>query len=194
MAFRPTSSRKTSLSPQPPKTLSKRRPAIWSIGILINNAGERPHSISHPDDAFQSMVDLNLTALFRGMRAAARIGSKPTTRQNRESCEFRRPGAESYLRRMLRRNCRVQLTRTCAVEWAPHNINVNAIGPGYVRTEMTAHTLDSPEAGQVIRTKTALGRPASPSEIVGAAIYLCSAASSYTTGHILMVDGGWTAL
>jgi NAD(P)-dependent dehydrogenase (short-subunit alcohol dehydrogenase family) len=88
----------------------------------------------------------------------------------------------------------VQLTRTCAVEWAPHGIRVNAIGPGYVRTEMTADTLDTPEAGEVIRQKTALGRAARPDEIAGAAIYLASAASSYVTGHILMVDGGWTAL
>tara|TARA_B100000029_G_scaffold410599_1_gene412570 strand:- start:145 stop:537 length:393 start_codon:yes stop_codon:yes gene_type:complete len=88
----------------------------------------------------------------------------------------------------------VQLTRTCAVEWASHGILVNAIGPGYVRTEMTAHTLDTPEAGAVIRAKTALGRAANTSEMAGAAVYLASAASSYTTGHILMVDGGWTAM
>ena len=87
----------------------------------------------------------------------------------------------------------VQLTRTCAVEWAQHSIRVNAIGPGYVRTEMTADTLDTPEAGKAIKAKTALGRAGLPSELVGAAIYLASDASSYTTGHILMVDGGWTA-
>ena len=88
----------------------------------------------------------------------------------------------------------VQLTRTCAVEWAPHDIRVNAIGPGYVRTEMTAHTLDTPEAGATIRRKTALGRAARTDEIAGAAVYLAGAGSSYVTGHILMVDGGWTAL
>jgi NAD(P)-dependent dehydrogenase (short-subunit alcohol dehydrogenase family) len=88
----------------------------------------------------------------------------------------------------------VQLTRTCAVEWAPHGILVNAIGPGYVRTEMTAHTLDTPEAGAAIRAKTPLGRAARPEELVGAAVFLASRASDYVTGHVLMVDGGWTAM
>ena len=88
----------------------------------------------------------------------------------------------------------VQLTRTCAVEWAPHGILVNAIGPGYTRTEMTAHTLDEPEAGAAIRARTPLGRPALPEEMVGAAVFLASRASDYVAGHVLMVDGGWTAV
>ena len=88
----------------------------------------------------------------------------------------------------------VQLTRTCAVEWAPHGIRVNAIGPGYVRTEMTARTLDMPETCAAIRVRTPLGRPAAPEEIAGAALFLASEASSYVTGHVLMVDGGWTAI
>jgi NAD(P)-dependent dehydrogenase (short-subunit alcohol dehydrogenase family) len=87
----------------------------------------------------------------------------------------------------------MQLTRTCAVEWAQYGIRVNAIAPGYVRTDMTAKTLDTAEAGATIKAKTALGRAASPQEIAGAAIFLASSASSYVTGHILMVDGGWTA-
>ena len=87
----------------------------------------------------------------------------------------------------------VQLTRTCAVEWAQHGILVNAIGPGYIRTEMTAHTLDQPSTGAVIRAKTALGRAGTTAEVAGAAVFLAAPASSYVTGHVLMVDGGWTA-
>src|SRR5262249_35615818 len=74
------------------------------------------------------------------------------------------------------------------------NIRVNAIGPGYVRTEMTAQTLDQPEARAVINAKTAMGRPADRNEIAGAAVYLASKASSYVTGAILMVDGGLTRM
>ena len=87
----------------------------------------------------------------------------------------------------------VQLTRTCAVEWAPHGILVNAIAPSYVRTEMTAATLDSDSGRKRVAERTPLGRPANPEEVAGAAIFLAARASSYVTGHVLCVDGGWTA-
>jgi 2-deoxy-D-gluconate 3-dehydrogenase len=87
----------------------------------------------------------------------------------------------------------VQLTRTCAVEWARHRIRVNAIAPGYTRTTMTAPALGDPATRAAAIAKTPLGRVAEPEDLVGAAIFLASAASDYVTGHILAVDGGWTA-
>lgn len=166
--------------------------------ILVNNAGisARIAAEDYPDPDFDFMVDLNLGAVFRGMREAARRwidSQRPGNIINLASFAgvVADPMSAPYA---ATKGAVVQLTRTCAVEWAPHQIRVNAIGPGYIRTEMTAHTLDSPEAGEVIRAKTALGRPGTPDELVGAAVYLASDASSYTTGHILMVDGGWTAM
>jgi 2-deoxy-D-gluconate 3-dehydrogenase len=88
----------------------------------------------------------------------------------------------------------VQFTRTCAVEWAPHGIRVNAIGPGYTRTAMTEPALSEPATRAAVLARTPLGRVAEPSEIAAAAVFLASAAASYVTGHVLMVDGGWTAL
>jgi len=172
--------------------------SLGPLDILVNNAGisARIPAESYPDDNFDAMVELNVGAVFRCMREAARrwiAAGRPGRVINLASFAgvVADPLSAPYA---ATKGAVVQLTRTCAVEWAPHGILVNAIGPGYVRTEMTAHTLDTPEAGEVIRAKTALGRAARTSEIAGAAIYLASPASSYTTGHILMVDGGWTAM
>ncbi|HCP47489.1 MAG TPA: 3-oxoacyl-ACP reductase [Deltaproteobacteria bacterium] len=168
------------------------------LDILVNNAGvsARIPCEAYPDDNFDAMVELNLGAVFRCMREAASRwidAGRPGRIINLASFAgmVADPLSAPYA---ATKGAVVQLTRTCAVEWASHGILVNAIGPGYVRTEMTAHTLDTPEAGAVIRAKTALGRAANTSEMAGAAVYLASAASSYTTGHILMVDGGWTAM
>ena len=80
------------------------------------------------------------------------------------------------------------------MEWAPHGIRVNAIGPGYTRTEMTAPALAEPDTHRRILERTPLGRVAEPDDIAGAAAFLAGDAASYVTGHLLMVDGGWTAL
>jgi NAD(P)-dependent dehydrogenase (short-subunit alcohol dehydrogenase family) len=171
---------------------------LGPIDILVNNAGisDRIAAEDYPDDKFDFMVELNLGALFRLTRDVAKRwidGGRPGRVVNLASFAglVADPMSAPYA---ATKGAVVQLTRTWAVEWAQHGILVNAIAPGYVRTEMTAHTLDSPEAGRVIRAKTALGRAGDTSEMVGAVVYLASPAGSYTTGHILAVDGGWTAM
>jgi gluconate 5-dehydrogenase len=168
------------------------------LDILVNNAGisARIPAEVYPDSDLDRIIDLNLKGVFYLMRGAAKrwIASGTEGRiVNLASFAgvVADPLSAPYA---ATKGAVVQLTRTCAVEWAAHGIRVNAIGPGYVRTEMTAQTLDTPEAGAAIRARTALARPASPDEIAGAAVFLASAASSYVTGHILMVDGGWTAM
>ena len=86
------------------------------------------------------------------------------------------------------------LTRTLAVEWAPYNIRVNAIAPAYMDVFMPgAQTEHDEEKEQSIRELTPLGRRGKAEELVGPVVFLASDASSYVTGEVLMVDGGWTA-
>ena len=83
----------------------------------------------------------------------------------------------------------IHLTKSLAVEWAPYNVRVNSISPGYTATEMT---MTVPEYHQGWTALTPMGRMAQPSELVGAVIYLASDASSFTTGHDLVIDGGYS--
>jgi NAD(P)-dependent dehydrogenase (short-subunit alcohol dehydrogenase family) len=88
-----------------------------------------------------------------------------------------------------------QLTKTMAVELAKHNIRVNAVAPGYVENIMTGVTVHAkPDEQERIRIFTPLGRKCLKKELVGPYIFLASSASSYVTGHILCVDGGYTAI
>lgn len=86
-----------------------------------------------------------------------------------------------------------QLTRTLAVEWARYGIRVNAVAPGYIRTELTGELQDNLELNEYVMTRTPMRRWAAPGEFVGAVVYLASDASSFQTGQTIVVDGGWTA-
>ncbi len=85
------------------------------------------------------------------------------------------------------------MTRVLAIEWARHNIQVNAIGPAYLETELTKGMRESKVISENLLQRTPMGRFGKPEEIVGAAIYLASDTSSYVTGQTLFVDGGWLA-
>jgi NAD(P)-dependent dehydrogenase (short-subunit alcohol dehydrogenase family) len=84
------------------------------------------------------------------------------------------------------------LTRSLAVEWAPNGVCVNAIAPGIIPTELNSSLLDSPR-GKELLMRTPMDRYGTPEELVGAAVYLASEASQFTTGQILAVDGGYLA-
>jgi gluconate 5-dehydrogenase len=83
-----------------------------------------------------------------------------------------------------------QLTRAMCVEWAPHNIQVNAIGPGYFKTELNATLSADPAFDAWVRARTPAGRWGEPEELVGAAIFLASRASDFMNGQIIYIDGG----
>lgn len=75
--------------------------------------------------------------------------------------------------------------------WAPHNVQVNAIAPGYIATDDTADLRADPDREPSIRERIPAGRWGTPSDVVGAAVFLSSPASDYVNGHVLVIDGGW---
>ena len=87
----------------------------------------------------------------------------------------------------------VNLTRALAVEWAPLGVRVNAVAPGWIETPFLTNASSNPEVRQTIERATALGRLGNVEEVTGAVLFLASRASSYVTGHTLVVDGGFLA-
>ena len=85
----------------------------------------------------------------------------------------------------------VQLTKALANEWAGQGVNVNAIAPGYIRTDNTRALQGDPVRGRQILERIPAGRWGDPADLVGAAVFLCAQASDYVHGHALVVDGGW---
>jgi 2-deoxy-D-gluconate 3-dehydrogenase len=86
-----------------------------------------------------------------------------------------------------------QLTKALANEWAASGVNVNAIAPGYIATDNTADLRKDPERSRQILERIPAGRWGEAADIAGAAVFLCSRASRYIHGHVLVVDGGWMA-
>jgi 2-deoxy-D-gluconate 3-dehydrogenase len=85
----------------------------------------------------------------------------------------------------------IQLTKALANEWAPHGINVNALAPGYMKTDNTSALRADETRNRQIIERIPAGRWGAPEDLAGAAIFLASAASDYVHGHVLVVDGGW---
>jgi NAD(P)-dependent dehydrogenase (short-subunit alcohol dehydrogenase family) len=168
------------------------QPDVW-----INNAGisARIPAEDYPVADAEAMFRLNVSAVLEGMQVCAREWMKSGRRGaivNLASVfglvadPLSAPYAAS-------KGAVIQLTRTCAVEWAEKGIRVNAVAPGYTRTEMTAKTLDS-EAGKAILARVPMKRAATTQEIANAIVFLASDAASFITGQVLVVDGGYTTL
>jgi NAD(P)-dependent dehydrogenase (short-subunit alcohol dehydrogenase family) len=169
------------------------------LDILVNNAGTAavgpPETISRAD--WQRVLDVNLTGIFLCAQAAARVmiaagtGGRIINIASILGAVASEPApAAPYA---ATKGAVVNLTRDLAVHWASHGILVNAIGPAYFPSEMTAGFLDVPEIRQEIERRTPLKRTGRPEELKGAVVFLASPAASYITGQTLYVDGGWTA-
>jgi len=172
--------------------------AAGRIDVLVNCAGT---TVRAPSDEvsladFKRVMDVNLTAalaLSQSFCRHCRDGGKPGRIINIGSlaCHAARPTIVPYT---CSKMGLLGLTRTLAVEWAPYRINVNAIGPGYIATELTEPLRKDPEFDRWVLAKTPLGRWGTPQDLVGVAVLLASKAGEFITGQIFYVDGGWTAL
>jgi gluconate 5-dehydrogenase len=166
---------------------------VGAIDILVNNAGiQRRHAlVDFPRDDWDAIIATNLTAPYLVSQAVlpAMIAGKRGKIIHIASLmsELARPSVVPYT--AAKGGIR-QLTRGMAVELAPHNIQVNAIAPGYFATEMNRALLDNPAFDAWVKGRTPAGRWGEPDEIAGLAIFLASSAANYITGQMVMIDGG----
>jgi len=166
---------------------------LGRVDILFNNAGiqRRGPLVDFPQAQWDEIVATNLTAPFAVSQAVlpgmiARKSGKIVHVASLMS-ELARPGVVPYT--AAKGGVR-QLTRGMAVELAPHNIQVNAIAPGYFATEMNRALIDNVEFSAWVSKRTPAGRWGEPDELAGLAIFLASSASNYMTGQMLFIDGG----
>ncbi len=165
------------------------------IDVLVNNAGicfHRP-ALEVPDEEFAEVFDVNVTGLWRMSKAVApamieagggsivNVGSISAMIVNRPQWQPAYNASKAAVH---------QLTKSLAAEWAPHQIRVNAIAPGYVKTEMAP--VDEPQFRQHWIEDAPMRRYATPEEIAPSVVYLASDAASFTTGAVLVTDGGYT--
>ncbi|MFE3574677.1 SDR family NAD(P)-dependent oxidoreductase [Lysinibacillus sp. NPDC059133] len=170
------------------------------IDVLFNNAGitihEKAEEMSFEN--WNKVININLNGVFLVSKAVGKvmidqkrgsivnISSMSGVIANTPQCQSSYNASKAGV---------IMLTKSLAMEWAKHNIKVNTIAPGYMKTELTKPYFE--QGGDMIDTwmsLTPMGRPGTPDELGGIALYLASEASSFVTGGVFTVDGGYTAL
>ena len=172
-------------------------PALSHFGqldILVNNAGtiRRAPAIEYTEEDWTTVIQVNLSSLFRLSQLAGRhmIGRARGKILNIASLlSFQ--GGITVPAYAAAKGGVAQLTRALANEWAAKGINVNAIAPGYMRTTNTEALQQDATRNRQILERIPAGRWGEPSDLAGAAVFLCSPASDYVNGHVMVVDGGW---
>ena len=169
---------------------------LGRLDIVVNNSGVArvaPLAELSPDD-WQAVVSVNLTGVFHGCRAAARhlIGQRSGKVINLASV-LGAVGLPGYTAYAASKGGVMALTRTLGVEWARHNIQVNAIAPGWFVTDMNAAAFADPRIHERLLGDVPARRTGRLEEIGPLAVYLASAASDFMTGQTIFLDGGHSA-
>jgi 2-deoxy-D-gluconate 3-dehydrogenase len=165
-----------------------------SIDILINNGGAilRKPAAEHPDDFWDKIIEVDLSAQFVlarefGRDMLKRKGGKIVFIASLLSFQ----GGITVPGYAAAKGGVAQLTKALANEWAAHNVQVNAIAPGYTATDNTTALRNDPVRSPAILQRIPAGRWGEPADFAGAVVFLASGASDYVTGTVLTVDGGW---
>jgi 2-dehydro-3-deoxy-D-gluconate 5-dehydrogenase len=165
------------------------------LDILVNNAGtiQRAPAAQYPDEMWDEVIEVNLSSVFRLSRAAGAHmiargdGGKIVNVASLLSFQ----GGITVPAYSAAKGGVAQLTKALANEWAAQRINVNAIAPGYMKTDNTSALRADPVRSRQIGERIPAGRWGEPDDLGGAVVFLSSPASDYVNGHVLVIDGGW---
>jgi NAD(P)-dependent dehydrogenase (short-subunit alcohol dehydrogenase family) len=166
------------------------------LDILVNNAGVCDDGPLHerPLTAVTDVIDLNLVAAIDLCRLAAPLlFARPGSTVINVASIYGLVGSREPLAAYnASKGALVNLTRHLAAQWGPRGVRVNALAPGFFPTDMTGHLTDLDQRNR-IEQRTLLGRVPDLAELDGPLLFLAGDGASYVTGHVLAVDGGWTA-
>jgi 2-deoxy-D-gluconate 3-dehydrogenase len=177
--------------PAAEELLARRR-----IDVLVNNAGIIPRAPAletTPED-WRATLSVNLDSAFALTQAvAAPMVARRAGKVINVASVLSFQGGIRVPAYTASKHALAGLTRALANEWAPHDVQVNAIAPGYIVTDNTRAIREDPERHAEIERRIPAGRWGRPDDVAGAAVFLASTASDYVNGHVLVVDGGWLA-
>jgi len=168
--------------------------AMGAPDILVNNAGmiHRATAAEHSLEAWMQVLQVNLTSAFRLSQLAGReMLNRRRGKIINIASMMSFQGGIRIAAYTASKGGIAQLTRALANEWAPNNVQVNAIAPGYFRTENTSALQKDETRNRQILDRIPAGRWGDPEDLAGTVVFLASPASDYITGTVLVVDGGW---
>ncbi len=169
---------------------------LGGIDILVNNAADDHESPIEETElaTWQRVLELNLQSCFLMTQAASpHLKADGGGKVINISSMLGIVAVPDDVAYVSAKHGLIGLTRATALEWARKNVQVNALAPGFVETEMLAPALADPAIAKYMRRSTPVGRIGQPEEIASAAVFLASPGSDFMTGQILVVDGGYTA-
>lgn len=164
------------------------------LDILVNNAGiiRRTPAAEHAYEDWQEVLDVNLNSVFTLSQLAGRLMIEQGSGKILNIASMLSfQGGINVPGYTASKHAVAGLTKALANEWAPKGVQVNAIAPGYMSTDNTEALRGDPVRSRQILERIPAGRWGTDRDLVGAAVFLASAASDYVSGHVLCVDGGW---
>ena len=167
---------------------------LGPIDILVNNAGtiRRAPAVNYSEDDWDAVIEVNLSSVFRlSQRAGKRMIERGRGKIVNIASVLSFQGGIAVPAYAASKGALAQLTKALANEWAAKGVNVNAIAPGYMRTDNTLALQRDETRNRQIVERIPAGRWGDPADVAGAAVFLSSSASDYVQGHVLVVDGGW---
>jgi len=178
----------------PERLIAETLDRFKQLDILVNNAGtiRRSPAVDYSDEDWDDVIQINLTSVFSLSKIAGRhMIERGRGKILNIASLLSFQGGITVPAYAASKGGVAQLTKALANEWASKGINVNAIAPGYMRTANTVALQKDETRNRQILERIPANRWGEPTDLTGAAVFLCSEASDYVHGHVLVVDGGW---